>query len=573
MDTKYYIQVARGYEENVLEKLVLTSEFTRLCVKRNVDDLKKAKKDNFGFFFDDEAAARPCRFLEQLPHVKGRQFKDKTLRLEAWQVWLITTLYGWKRNDTGYRRFQSAYIEVARKNGKTLMAAGLLLYHLLADNEFGAECYTAGQDEDTARLSFDAAKEMLNLEPDMKRLFEVNIFSKAISCRKGGSLCKMEPLARVITPKEGTNPSFAILDEVHSLRNPTIRESIKTGMGAREQPLLMEITTAGTDQSGHCFEQRGYIHGIVRGDIEDEASFGVVYTMDDWEKEWMDNAMWGKANPNLNVSVSEKSIANEFVEAKNKMHKKNHFLRTRMNIWTGANTACIDMVKWDQCGSDSLSLDNFGKVEAFVGIDLSSTRDLTAMAIVVPNRDADGRIDGWAVFVKHYMSDSGFVYGKHNTQRYENWVRETPEHLALTPGNTVDYNFLEKDLDVVCEKLSVVGVGFDIHNANQFSTRALSRGIKMVQVVQSTKYLSEPLNYLINSVLEQRVVHQNSAVLNWEISNLEARERPNNTIYPSKPNEGAKIDGCFAILNALTLMLPSIEDSEDWLEDGAFLAI
>jgi phage terminase large subunit-like protein len=308
--------------------------------QRFIDDFNR----DFEFVFDPVLAERACRFIENLPHTKGRwAAKGENLKLEPWQKFIVCNLFGWV-NERGLRRFRIAYVKVPRKNGKSILFAAIGHYMFTRDGEFGAEVYSGATTEKQAFEVFAPARLMAIRTEDYRSHFGIEVNAKNINIVANGS--KFEPL--VGKPGDGHSPSCALIDEYHEHDSNELVETMQTGMGAREQPLLLMITTAGDNISGPCFDTETECKKILERSYEDERIFSVMYGVDP-DDDWTSPDILRKANPNYDVSV-----IGEFLEAQQKQairnaSKQNSFKRKHLNIWVGAHTAWLNMESVAKC--------------------------------------------------------------------------------------------------------------------------------------------------------------------------------------------------------------------------------
>ncbi|MCZ8077540.1 MAG: terminase large subunit, partial [Paucibacter sp.] len=288
-----YVQRANEYTAAVLDGTRPAAKWELLACQRQVDDLAREPSEDWPWVFDPNTAARPCEFIELLPHIKGKWAREgRLLQLEAWQCFILTTVFGWVHRDTGLRRFREAYIEVPRKNAKSTLSSGVALFMLTADGEHGAEVYSAATTRDQARIVFDDAKQMAERTPDLRTYCGVAIMQHAITVAATAS--KFAPLAAEGSTLDGLNVHFAVIDELHAHKTRAVYDVIDTARGAREQSLLWNITTGGTDRSGICYERRTHAAKVLARVLVDESLFGVIYTIDD-KDDALDPASWPKA--------------------------------------------------------------------------------------------------------------------------------------------------------------------------------------------------------------------------------------------------------------------------------------
>ena len=352
-----FVTAAQTYIHQVIAGEISACKWAIAAVQRQLDDLARAPSATWPWLFDAAAAARPCDFLELLPHIKGKWARERRLLvLDAWQCFIVTTVFGWVHKDTGLRRFREAYIEVPRKNGKSLMSAGIGLYMLTADGEQGAEVYSAATTRDQARIVFDDAKGMAERTPDMRSYLGVAILTHSITVAHTSS--KFSPLAAEASTQDGLNVHCAIIDELHAHKKRDLYDVIDTARGAREQSLLWLITTAGSDRSGICYERRTHITKVLDRVIDDQTMFGIIYTIDE-NDDPMERASWAKANPNWLTSVLVDDMEAAARKAAAMPSALNNFLTKRLNVWVNGESPWMDMRAWDKCADVRMQLSDF----------------------------------------------------------------------------------------------------------------------------------------------------------------------------------------------------------------------
>ena len=333
MATNYKRKVEK-YVEDVLRGRRPAGRYERLAIERHLNDLRKGRK--FPYEFHPELGLFVCNFFEELEHYKGEKAGTKII-LEGWQAFIIYCVYGWIDKKTKLRRFNYADVVVARKNGKTTMAAGLGLFALVADGESGAEVYSAAVDKEQAKICWGAAKELAKKSPMLSFLL---LYKSAIIDEEGAAFFK--PLSKDTKNKDGTSPSFAICDERHEWQNNAMFNVIKSGMGARSQPLIFSITTAGFNTALPYFQQQKYLKDILDGLVVQDNQFAIIYEPDK-DDDISSEETWKKANPNYGVSVNKKYLMTEYLEARNKGGENMvNFLTKNLNMWCDAPEVWID---------------------------------------------------------------------------------------------------------------------------------------------------------------------------------------------------------------------------------------
>lgn len=531
------------------------------------------------YTFDAEAGTRACRFIELLPHIKGEwakpvyvdgAFQYAKIQLEDWQIFTEIQLFGWRDRLTDLRRFRRSYEEVARKNAKSTRAAARQLYLLTADGEPGAHCYSAATTGEQAREVFDVARNMALREPEFRARFGVDVGKHDITIAETASSFK--PLNAEGSTLDGLNVHGAVVDELHAHKTRAVWDVIDTATGARAQPLLSAITTAGSDRAGICYELRDYTIKVLKGQIDDPNWFGVIYTLDDSDikaKRYHDPVLWRKANPNLGISVKTEDMLAASRRARAQPSALNNFLTKRLNIWVNAGTAWMDMAAWDRCADASLDETDFGGEECVLGLDLASKTDIAA-AVKLFRRD-----DQYFVFARHYLPERAYKLATGETEEGEDGERKRlPANsqysgwreqgwLTVTPGDVTDFDLIEDDIRDDARAHQVLEAGYDPYQATQLASHLLEDGLPMVEMRPTVLNFSEPMKQLEALTLEGRIHHNGDPVLAWMMSNVTAQVDAKDNIYPRKERPENKIDGVVALIMALGRMLVRPEAAAD----------
>ena len=366
--------------------------------------------------------------------------------------------------ETGLRRFKTVYLEMPRKNGKSSMSSGVGIYCCCADGEEGGEIYSAATTRDQAKIVWQDAWHMVERSPGLKAAFGVSTTAHAISQVRTAS--RFQALSAEGNSLDGLNIHCAIVDELHAHRTRKVFDVLETATGARSQPLLWLITTAGSDRSGICYEQRTYLTKILDGVVKDDTYFGVIYTIDDGD-DWSYPKVWAKANPNYGVSVFPEDIERLCVKALKMPSAQNNFLTKRLSVWVNADSAFFNMVELAKCADPKLKAEDFLGEPCWIGIDLASRRD------IAPRIQLFRRGDHFYCFGRYYLPESEIEESKNS--QYSGWVREG--WITATPGNIIDFGYIEEDLRELASKYQVVEVAYDPFQANQFATRMLAEGL------------------------------------------------------------------------------------------------
>jgi len=527
------------YAEGVLDGSILACRYVKQAAERFLSDLGR---DDWRYRFDKARAERYCQAIELLPHVKGEWARHRELlRLEPWQCFAVVNVFGWI-DARGMRRFRTAYMEVARKNGKSALLAAARLLLFTVDGEPGAECYSAATTRDQARIVWATARQMALKSPDFVSTFGVDVGAHNLAIIDSGSKC--EALSADANTMDGLNVHFAAVDELHAHKTREVWDVLETATGSRAQPLIWTITTAGTDRSGICYEVRGYVVRVLERVIEDETVWGVIYTLDD-DDDWRDRSVWVKANPNLGVSVYEDDLERLARKAEATPSAVPTFLTKRMNVWVNADHAWMDMRALEKCADPSLRLEDFAGQPCIVAFDLASKRDIAARAQLF---ERDGHV---YAFLRYYLPEAA-VEASTNSQ-YQGWARAG--RLIVTEGDVTDFAVVEDDLRELATDFQIVEVAFDPFQATQFSTRMLGEGFPMIEVGATVRNFSEPMKHLESLILSGRFHFDGDPVLVWMISNVVCHVDAKDNIYPRKEAEQNKIDGVVAVIMGLNRML------------------
>lgn len=538
--TNKYVLAGQEYARQVAEGLIPACHWTIEAVKRQIDDLQREPSDDWPWVFDPERAARPCEFVELLPHIKGKWARERQLIvLDAWQCFTVTTVFGWVHRVTGLRRFREVYIEVPRKNAKSTLSSGIALFMLSADGEHGAEVYSAATTRDQARIVFDDAKAMAERTPDMRTYLGVAILSHCITVAHMAS--KFSPLAAEASTQDGLNVHCAIVDELHAHRKRDLYDVIDTARGAREQSLLWLITTAGTDRSGICYERRTHITKILDRVIDDPTMFGIIYSIDDKDDPF-DPSTWAKANPNWMVSVLPDDMHAAARKAAAMPSALNNFLTKRLNVWVNGESPWMDMRAWERCAQPGLKLEDFAGERCYIGLDLAQKKDFAALCLVFER----GGI--WHVFVRLYLNEQAVQ--ESGNAHLAGWARQ--DFVQVTPGDLTDFDVVASDLRSYCRQFDVQEIAFDPALSMYFAGKLIEEGLPLVEIAQRALFFTPPLIQVENLVLEKKLKFDGNPVMTWMVSNLVVKVSKFNELRaPTKERPENKIDGVMAMLMAL----------------------
>jgi len=544
-----YATVARQYAEAVVARDIAACRWVQLACQRQLDDLARFKGKGSPYRFNPKLTDRTgktyapadnlCAFIERLPHVKG-PLAGTAITLEPWQIFILSTVYGWVKPD-GTRRFRRAYIEVPRGNAKSTLSSAVALYMLAADGEGGAEVYSLATTRDQARIVFGDAQTMARKSSGFRSRFGVAVGAHNMHVLATGS--KFEALSAEGSTLDGLNIHFGCVDELHAHKTRTVYDVVETGTGKRDNSLLWVITTAGSNRAGICYEVRTFVTKLLDRVFGDDSQFGIIFGLDDGD-DWASESALVKANPNWGISVRAEILLPLQAKAMQLPSAVNNFKTKHLNEWVNADTAWMDMRAWDRCADPALNLETFAGQPCWIGLDLASKTDIAALLMVFVHPEIVG---GFAVFGRYYLPEDT-VMATGNSQ-YPGWMRTG--RLTVTPGNVIDFGWIEADLIDAVSRFAIQAVAFDPFQATQLSTRMIAEGLPMIEVRPTVLNFSEPMKTLEALVLQRKLIHDGDPVLAWMVSNVVAHLDAKDNIYPRKERPENKIDGIVALIMAL----------------------
>lgn len=545
-----YVAIARGYEDDTLSGKIPVCRFVLDAVQRNRRDLKTYESSGL-YLFDDGEASRVCRFVELLTHTKGA-LAGQRIRLEPWQVWVLTTIFGWRRRSDGGRRFRRVYIEVPRGNGKSALSSGVALYCLLADREQGAEVYSFATTRDQAKIVFGDAKQMALANAPLQNQFGLRVLANALYVPRTNSTF-MAKSAEGST-LDGLNTHFACIDELHAHKTRAVYDVVETSMGKRLNSLLWVITTAGFDTAGICYEVRTMVREVLKQTVVDETQFGVIYTIDD-EDDWTSVEALQKANPNWGVSVMPDVLLPLQKKAITLASAANNFKTKHLDVWCAAGSAWMDMQAWNRAAAP-VELSDFEGLPVVIGLDLGAKNDLTAKVLVFTHEREDGRT-GYYVASQFYLPQAAI--DKTTNSQYAGWVEEG--WIKVSGGAMTDIGMIEEEIREDLSKFEVSGIAYDPWHATQLVTALDDDGAPMIEFRNTVSNMSDPMKSLEALVQDGRLTHDGNPVMTWMMGNVVAKLDAKDNIYPRKERYEQKIDGPVALIMALGCALVNVEDN------------
>lgn len=553
-------QVQR-YIDNVIKGRELVCEFVRLSVERHLADLEKQSDEAFKFYFSEKQASRALNFFRALRHTKGA-LGGKPFNLQDNQAFILAMLFGWRRKEGDTRRFTQAYIEEARKGGKSELAAGIEIYTGFFEGEEGAEVYTAATTRDQAGMVFRAAKKMCKyLKSDSKGLNkQIEVQANSVNFHPTDSF--IQKVSADAGTLDGLNPHCAVIDEYHAHKTDSVKGVMQTGMGSRESPLLLIITTAGFEKEFPCFKvERANAVAVLKGDRNQDNLFAVIFTQDAGEIETIMSLdpekpqdareilrLARKSNPNLGSTPTEAYILEQVKDAQNKgSSTRVQVLTKNFNCWLDAPKVWIpeEQIK---AVMRPVALSEFEGRLVFLGLDLAATTDLTSLCIFSP-----GDEEREAISKNLFWLPEDTVKKRNEVAPYQEWVEQG--YILTTPGNIVDYGAIKRVIYELQEKCQIHGIGYDEWNAWETTAELAGNGLNMQKVLPRFGWQSNPTKRIEMMVLAKEITLDANPVLLWNFRNIALDYDSQDNVKPNKQKSAEKIDGVAAMVDAIFVWL------------------
>jgi phage terminase large subunit-like protein len=555
---------ATEYAHKVVDGQIVAGRLVRLACERHLRDIEHGHER--GLRWDPALSEKAIDFFLFVHHFEGPK-AGQPVELELWQCFSVGSIFGWQRWSDEFnrwiRRFRKAFNEVAKKNGKTLTAGGVGLRLAFFDDEAGAQVYAAATKRDQAKIVWGGAKTMTAQSPALR----ARISARVLSLYDAATASSFRPLGRDAGGEDGINPSAVIIDEEHRHEDRELINVLGQSMGARMQPLLYIITTAGTTGESVWADDHDYAVRVLEGLVDDDALFAVIYTLDEKDDPF-DEANWPKANPNLGVSLTWSEMRQRAQEAREMPANLNDFLRLRLDVRTQSTTRWMAPEQWAAC---SAPVDALAGRLAYGGLDLGSRSDLAAFLAIVPVPGDDELLD---VVCRFWCPEDGVEQrSKRDRVPYDVWVREG--WITATPGNVTDYDRIRADLNLFigvdpdAEEQSIdfadlYELGYDPHDATQLSTQLQSDGFRLVRIMQSTAELDAAVKEVERLVSSRKLRHGGNPVLAWMVDNALMVQDAAGRRRPDKEKARDKIDGVPALLMAVKRWMANAGAEDVW---------
>ena len=511
-----------------------------------------------------EAADFAVNFIECLSHTKGK-WAGKKFELIDWQEQIIRDVFGILK-PSGYRQFNTAYIEIPKKQGKSELAAAVALLLCCGDGEERAEVYGCAADRQQASIVFEVAADMVRMCPALNKRVKILTAAKRIIYLPTNSFYQV--LSAEAYSKHGFNIHGVVFDELHTQPNRKLYDVMTKGSGdARTQPLYFLITTAGNDTKSICYETHQKAKDIIEGRKHDSTFYPLIYGADE-NDDWTDPKVWKKANPSLGITVDLEKVKAACNSAKQNPAEENSFRQLRLNQWVKQAVRWMPMDKWDKCAFP-VNPDNLKGRVCYGGLDLSSTSDITAFVLVFPPIEND---DKYYVLPFFWLPEENIdLRVKRDNVLYDVWERQG--YLYTTEGNVVHYGFIEKFIEEQGKIYNIREIAFDRWGAVQMTQNLEAIGFTVVPFGQGFRDMSPPTKELMKLTLEQKIAHGGQPVLRWMMDNIYIRTDPAGNIKPDKEKSTEKIDGAVATIMALDRALRNANQEQSIYNNRGILVL
>lgn len=560
-----HAEAAEQYARAVVSGEIPNCKWVVLAAQRHLDDLTRQDDPEFPYYFDPDEGERVCAFIEYLPHVKGKWAKEaERLALQPWQSFVTVCLFGWLRKSDGLRRFRETYLKIPRKNGKSVLAAGIGLWMLVGEDEHGAEVYSGATTEKQAWEVFRPARLMLNQSSDVIDATGAEVWAKALVVPGDGS--RFEPI--IGKPGDGASPSCGIVDEYHEHDTPDMVDTLQTGMGARSQPLLFIITTAGYNLAGPCYDKELQARKVLEGVVENPELFAVMYGIDVGD-DWADPGILRKANPNFGVSVDAEFLEAQQRQAVQNAQQQTRFKTKHLNEWCSARSAWMNQALWTLAADPALTREELvaTRAECYISVDLASKIDLASEQTLF-RRLLAGRWH-YYLFGRYWLPEETIEEPGPNQAAYRRWVIEG--WLSTTEGATIDYDTIAQ---TVVEDVKASGARefiFDPFNATHLSQKVggeAGASLEVVEFQQKPWNFAVPMDEITSALKDGRFHHDGNPITAWCVSNVVGKVAKKDMFSPTKERPENKIDGAVAAIMAMSRAMVLEQQSEgvgSWL--------
>ena len=532
------------YYSKIVSGEVVVSKKVKLQFEKIMDDLKHPGK----YKFDIERANKPIEFIEKYcKHSKGK-WAGKPIKLDLWQKAIIQAIFGFI-DEKGNRKYREVLIVVGRKNGKSTLLSGIALYMLFADKEGGAQICCVASKKDQAKIVFNEAKNMVSQSP---------LLTKHIKKRKSDlyvpfNFGTFEPLSSDSNTLDGLNMHCGIIDELHSIKDRNIYDVSKQSMSAREQPLLLMITTAGYIRAGIYDSRYEYAENVLNGVIKDERFLSFIYELDE-RKEWTKEKCWMKANPGLGTIKSLDTLKGYVQNGKDDKTFLPTVLTKDFNI---RETGVGSWLTFESINNtDTYKLEELRSSYAVGGVDLSSVGDLTCATALV-------RKNGKMHCLQMYFIPAEKAEQKEHEDKVPYSIWREQGYVRFCAGNKVNYSDVTEWYKELRDKYEILTLwtGYDSWSATFWTEEMKQNGFVMEEVIQGAKTMSSPMKILATELEAKSINYNNNPILKWCLTNTQIEIDKNENIRPVKgKNVKQRIDGTVSFIDAYVVLQRHYED-------------
>lgn len=548
-----YVQIATAYATVIHLEQVPACRYLRLAAKRFLDMLEEAKKSKSDYYFSPIHAVEPCAFIETLTHVKGQLAQEK-IRLEAWQIWVLVAIYGFRRSDTGDRLVRIAQLEITRKQGKSLLAAGIGIYELGPNAYIGDDLYIIAPTSDLATKVLEPMQKMAEFNPALQEFYGITWTKDKLDVNKTKSYAVILPANG--KKQDGHDPKVVIADEFHSLP-ADIFKVMKSSQGARPEALYLEIGSAGYNTFGVGWDERNAAIEVLEGKRHRPSLFCAIWTIDppDFGR-WTDERVIKKCNPNFGVSTPRHVIMEEIDEIKTTPRNKNEVLRTRFNVWGLGEAKLISQDQWAACEVRGMKINDFKGEKVWIGADLATRNDMICFA---SEFDFGDRV---FFFAKHYVPEIGpWREDEEVRDLYESWHKDG--WLTYTPGSHHSYNEMYNDILAMRKDFKIEAIVIDDREANALLAALVKENLPAGTMRKNATNYSEPTKDITARAVGKRkgIAHNGNPILAWNVENVIGATNTSELILPKKISDHSnmKIDGFDAMVEAHTVFMGQME--------------
>ena len=530
LDRKYL-----DYPSKVLNGEIVAGELIKLACKRFMCYLESDT-----ITFDEKKADKVVNFIEKLKLSTGK-FANKNFKLSEWQKFVIYYVYGLVYKNSGLRVTREVYLQLSRKSGKTALASAMALYHLVADGENDGQIIFAANSTAQAQLAFTMATNYVSYIDPKGKYFKK--YRDSIKFPLTKSIMKV--VSADANRLDGLNISAAVIDEYHAAPNNAVSEVLSSSVGMRTQPLIIYVTTSGFDLTSPCYQMRNTCVELLHGKLKDDSLAAFIFELD--EDDDIENPKnWQKCQPNLGLTVTEDYIKSELVKAKNNPSLMTNFKTKILNKWVASAIGEWIPSEYLLKCSEKVNLEDYTHNVCYIGLDLSSVSDMTAISVLVFDN-----INQKYIFKNFYYLPQTALQESPNREKYRVWYEQ--KYLNLTSGNVVDYEYILNDIQKINKIIPIQAISYDSWQSTALIIKLTELGYNCVPFSQSTGSMNRPTRHLEMISRNDHLIIDDNPITRWMFANCELREDYNNNVKPIKLNKNSenKIDGVAAMCDAL----------------------